>query len=99
VIKQDRRGIKPRTGPMLAFKNFESAAVTIGSVELLRNIHKNNSYLVDSRSTAKLRPRSGVPCSPLNTPSLPPLVCSGYLHHSLIGQKTSFIVGKNEDNG
>ena len=45
MIEQDHRGIKFRTGPMLAFKNFESAAVTIGGVELLRRIHKNQFAL------------------------------------------------------
>ena len=45
MIEQDHRGIKFRTGPMLAFKNFESAAVTIGGVELLRRIHKNQFSL------------------------------------------------------
>ena len=45
MIEQDHRGIKFRTSPMLAFKNFESAAVTIGGVELLRRIHKNQFAL------------------------------------------------------
>ena len=45
MIEQDHRGIKFRPGPMLAFKNFESAAVTIGGVELLRRIHKNQFAL------------------------------------------------------
>jgi len=40
LIEQDHRGIKSRTRPMLGFKNFSSAAVTIAGVELLRRIHK-----------------------------------------------------------
>jgi transposase-like protein len=41
LIEQDHRGVKSRTLPMLGFKNFESATITIGGVELLRRIHKN----------------------------------------------------------
>ena len=40
LIEQDHRGIKCRTGPMLGFKSFASAAITIAGVELLRRIHK-----------------------------------------------------------
>jgi transposase-like protein len=40
LIEQDHRGIKPRTGPMLGFKNFDCAAITIAGVELLRRIRK-----------------------------------------------------------
>jgi transposase-like protein len=40
LIEQDHRGIKCRTGPMLGFKSFSSAAITIAGVELLRRIHK-----------------------------------------------------------
>ena len=40
LIEQDHRGIKSRTGPMLGFKSFSSAAITIAGVELLRRIHK-----------------------------------------------------------
>jgi transposase-like protein len=29
LIEQDHRGIKARTRPMLGFKNFESAAITV----------------------------------------------------------------------
>ncbi len=39
LIEQDHRGIKSRTGPMLGFKSFSSAAITIAGVELLRRIH------------------------------------------------------------
>ena len=32
--------MKLRLGPMLGFKRFETAAITIGGIELLRRIHK-----------------------------------------------------------
>ena len=34
------QGIKSRTGPMLGFKNFDCAVITIAGVELLRRIRK-----------------------------------------------------------
>jgi len=37
LIEQDHRGIKSRTRPMLGFKNFESAAITIAGVTLYSN--------------------------------------------------------------
>jgi len=40
LIEQDHRGIKSRTHPMLGFKSFSSAAITIAGVELLRRLHK-----------------------------------------------------------
>jgi transposase-like protein len=45
LIEQDHRGVKFRTLPMLGFKNFESAVITIAGVELLRRIHKNQFAL------------------------------------------------------
>jgi transposase-like protein len=45
LIKQDHRGVKSRTQPMLDFKNFESAAITIAGVELLRRNHKDQFAL------------------------------------------------------
>jgi transposase-like protein len=45
LIEQDHRGIKSRTGPMLGFKTFASAAITIAGVELLRRIHKGQFTL------------------------------------------------------
>ena len=40
LIEQDHRGIKARTNPMLGFKSFSSAAITIAGVEMLRRIYK-----------------------------------------------------------
>ena len=45
LIEQDHRGVKLRLGPMLGFKRFRSAAVTIAGVELLRRIHKGQFNL------------------------------------------------------
>ena len=45
LIEQDHRGVKSRTRPMLGFKNFKSAAITIAGVELLRRIHKDRFAL------------------------------------------------------
>jgi hypothetical protein len=44
LIEQDHRGIKS-TGPMLGFKRFDYAAITIAGVELLRRIHKGQFAL------------------------------------------------------
>jgi transposase-like protein len=45
LIEQDHRGAKLRIGPMLGFKRFKTAAVTIAGVELLRRIHKGQFNL------------------------------------------------------
>jgi transposase-like protein len=45
LVEQDHRGIKSRTRPMLGFKSFSSAAITIAGVELLRRIHKDQFSL------------------------------------------------------
>jgi transposase-like protein len=45
LIEQNHRGIKSRTGPMLGFKRFDYAAITIAGVELLRRIHKGQVAL------------------------------------------------------
>ncbi len=45
LIEQDRRGTKLRIGPMLGFKWFKTAAVTIAGIELLRRIHKGQFNL------------------------------------------------------
>ena len=50
LIEQDHRGIKSRTRPMLGFKNFETAAITIAGIELLRRIHKGQFTLRSLRS-------------------------------------------------
>jgi transposase-like protein len=45
LIGQDHRGVKLRIGPMLGFKRFNTAAVTIAGIELLRRIHKGQFNL------------------------------------------------------
>jgi hypothetical protein len=40
LIEQDHRGVKLRIGPMLGFKWFRTAAITIAGIELLRHAHK-----------------------------------------------------------
>ena len=41
VIEQDHRRIKQRVRPMLGFKRFETAAVTIRGIELAEKIKKH----------------------------------------------------------
>ena len=44
-IEQDHRGVKLRIGPMLGFKQFTTAAVTIAGIELLHRIRKGQFNL------------------------------------------------------
>ena len=48
VIEQDHRRIKQRVRPMLGFKRFETAAVTIRGIELAEKIKKTS---VQSQTT------------------------------------------------
>ena len=41
IVGQDHRGIKARIGPMLGFKKFMRARITIAGIELLHRIRKN----------------------------------------------------------
>ena len=43
VVEQDHRRIKQRIRPMLGFKRFETAAVTICGIELQRKSRNNSS--------------------------------------------------------
>jgi transposase-like protein len=45
LIEQDHRGVKLRLGPMLGFKGFRTAAITISGIELLRRIYKGQFNL------------------------------------------------------
>ena len=45
VIEQDHRRIKQRIRPMLGFKQFETAAVTIRGIELAEKIKKQQFNL------------------------------------------------------
>jgi transposase-like protein len=45
LIEQDQGGVQLRIGPILRFKRFKAAAVTIAGVELLRRIRKGQFNL------------------------------------------------------
>lgn len=45
MIEQDHRGVKSRINPMLGFRVFDQAAVTIAGVELLHRIRKGQFNL------------------------------------------------------
>ena len=45
MIEQDHRGVKARIGPMLGFKSFRRAKITIAGIELLHRIRKNQFNL------------------------------------------------------
>jgi transposase-like protein len=49
LIEQDHRGVKSRLGPMLGFKRFRTAAITIAGVELLHRIKKGQFNLARLR--------------------------------------------------
>ena len=40
VVEQDHRRVKQRTGPMLGFKRFDTASITITGIELAEKIKK-----------------------------------------------------------
>ncbi|CAN7553864.1 MULTISPECIES: hypothetical protein [unclassified Variovorax] len=54
--------MKSRINPMLDFKVFNHAAVTIAGVELLHRIRKGQFDLARLPFEAKVRPQSGTPC-------------------------------------
>ena len=51
IVEQDNRAIKRLTRPMLGFKSFWSAAITVSGIEIMHMIRKSQL-----RSTRKLRP-------------------------------------------
>ena len=51
IVEQDHRAIKRQVRPMLGFKSFRSAAVTLAGIELMHMIRKGQL-----RETGKLRP-------------------------------------------
>jgi transposase-like protein len=59
IIEQDHRGIKSRTRPMLGFKNFNCAAITIAGIELLLVSTRVSSLSAAYGSKTKLRLPSG----------------------------------------
>ena len=56
IIEQDHRGVKARIGPMLGFKRFRRAKVTIAGIELLHYIRKNQFNLGKLPKYAKTAP-------------------------------------------
>jgi transposase-like protein len=45
LIEQDHRGVKQRIAPMLGFKQFRNAAITIAGIELMHRIRKGQFAL------------------------------------------------------
>ncbi|EGO96743.1 DDE-type integrase/transposase/recombinase [Acidiphilium sp. PM] len=45
LVEQDHRGVKSRVGPMLGFKRFDTAAITVAGIELPRRIRKQQFCL------------------------------------------------------
>jgi len=56
TIEQDHRGVKSRTGPMLGFKVFGNAAITIAGVELQHRIRKGQFALARLRVQGRAAP-------------------------------------------
>jgi transposase-like protein len=59
LVERDHRGIKSRTRPMLSFKNFNSAAITLVGVELLHRIRQGQFALSRLRLKDQAARRSG----------------------------------------
>ena len=60
VIEQDHSGVKSRIGPMLGFKHFKVAAVTIAGIELLHRIRKGQFNLRGLRLRPSFPLRSSI---------------------------------------
>jgi transposase-like protein len=56
MVEQDHRGVKSRTGPMLGFKVFDNAAITIAGVELQHRIRKGQFALGRLRVQGRTAP-------------------------------------------
>jgi transposase-like protein len=57
LIEQDHRTIKSRTGPMLGFKDFDSARITLGGIELLHRIRQGQFDLKGLGVAGKTAPQ------------------------------------------
>jgi transposase-like protein len=51
-----RQNLKARTGPMLGFKRFKTAAITLAGIELMRRIYKRQFDLSRLRLQSKTAP-------------------------------------------
>ena len=56
LIEQDHRSLKLRLGPMLGFKRFRRASITIAGIELMHRIRKGQFTLSKLRTTGKTAP-------------------------------------------
>ncbi len=56
MVEQDHRGVKSRIKPMLGFKVFDCAAVTIAGVELLHRVRKGQFKLGRLRTARQAAP-------------------------------------------
>jgi transposase-like protein len=66
MIEQDHRGVKSRTGPMLGFKVFNNAAITISGVELQHRIRTGQFALGRLRVQGRTAPEIGTRYSTLD---------------------------------
>jgi transposase-like protein len=55
IIEQNHRRVKQRLYPMLGFKNFRNAAVTIGGIELVQKIRKGQFNITQLAGGMKVR--------------------------------------------
>jgi putative transposase len=53
IVEQDHRAIKRQTRPMLGFKSFRSAAVTLAGIEIMHMIRKGQLLLTDELCPAR----------------------------------------------
>ena len=53
IVEQDDRAIKRQTRPMLGFKSFWSAAVTLAGIEIMHMIRKGQLLLAGGLSPAR----------------------------------------------
>jgi transposase-like protein len=56
IVEQDHRGVKAGIGPMLGFKGFHRAKVTIAGIELLHPIRENQLDLAKLPKHAQTAP-------------------------------------------
>ena len=56
LIEQDHRSVKLRLGPMLGFKRFRNASITISGIELMHRIRKGQFNLNKLRTDNKTTP-------------------------------------------
>jgi transposase-like protein len=56
LIEQDHRSVKLRLGPMLGFKRFRNASITISGIELMHRIRKGQFNLGKLRTDNKTTP-------------------------------------------